>query len=215
MSSDLGLAALTNHSERVPGVCRRDAVELVEALVLRLAVGLGAKVPFAEDRGGVAGVAQHLGHGDFLRRQRDGRPLDRNQRQPGADGIAPRHQGCARRRAGGLDQELRQPQTFGGELVDARRRRPAQLPAAVDPDVAVADVVGENEQDIRLRLLRGCGRDHHGSEQGQQPEPDVSAHVHCRDLLRVQSSFRDLSGCWIAPVPKTIELSHSIEVICL
>ena len=65
----LGLVALTNHSESVPGVCRRDTVELVEAFVLRLAIGLGAKMPFAEDRGGVARVTQHLGHGDFARRE--------------------------------------------------------------------------------------------------------------------------------------------------
>ena len=81
------------------------------------------------------------------------RPLDRNQRQSGADGIAPGHQCGARRRAGRLDQELRQPQTFGGELIDARRRRPAQFSAAIGADVAVADVVGENEEDVGLRLL--------------------------------------------------------------
>ena len=134
----LGLMALADHAEGVPGVRRRDAVEFVEALVLRLAIGLGAEMPFAEDRGGVAGVVQHLGHGDFVRRQRDRRARDRNQRQPGADGIAPCHQCGARRRAGRLDQELRQPQAFGGELIDAWRRRPAQLAAAVDADVAVA-----------------------------------------------------------------------------
>ena len=54
-----------------------------------------------------------------------------------------------------LDQELRQPQAFGGELIDARRRRPAQLAAAIGADVAVADVVGENEEDVGLHLPRG------------------------------------------------------------
>jgi hypothetical protein len=66
------------------------------------------------------------------------------------------HQSRARRRAGRLDQELRQPQTFGGEPIDARRRSPAQLSAAVDPNVAVTCVVGENEQDVGFLLLREC-----------------------------------------------------------
>jgi len=61
-------------------------------------------------------------------RQRDSRPLDRDQRQPRANGIAPRHQRGARWRAGWLDQVLRQPQALGGEPIYPRRRRPAQLP---------------------------------------------------------------------------------------
>ena len=41
----LGLVALTNHTERVPSVRRRNAVKFVEALVLRLAIDLSAKMP--------------------------------------------------------------------------------------------------------------------------------------------------------------------------
>src|SRR5438874_13695425 len=58
------------------------------------------------------------------------------------------------------------------EFFMTRRRRSAQLSAAIDPDVAVADVVGENEEDVGFLLLRGCGRDDHGSERCQQPKPD-------------------------------------------
>jgi hypothetical protein len=150
----LGLPALGYHQEGVPTDGRRDAVELVEALVLRLAVRLRAEMPFTENRRGVAGVAQHLGHGDFRPRQRDVRPLDCNQRQPRADGIASRHQCGARRCASRLNQELCQPQTFGSKPIDAGRRRSAQLPAAVDPEIAVAGVVGKNEKDVRFLLLR-------------------------------------------------------------
>ena len=67
----LGLAALADHPERIPGVAGRDAVEFVETLVLRLAVGLRTEMPLAEDCGGIAGIVQHLRHGDFLRRKRD------------------------------------------------------------------------------------------------------------------------------------------------
>ena len=76
---------MPNTSQSVSGW---DAVEFVEALILRLAIGLGAKVPFAEDRRGVAGVMEHLGHGDLVRRQGYRCAGDRNQRQPGADRIA-------------------------------------------------------------------------------------------------------------------------------
>jgi arylsulfatase A-like enzyme len=99
-----GLPALGNHQEGVPGVCRRDAVELVKALGLRLAVGVRAEMPFAKNRRSVASVAQHLGHGDFRRRQRDGSTFNRNQRQSGADGIAPSHQRGQDPRHGAADR---------------------------------------------------------------------------------------------------------------
>jgi hypothetical protein len=143
-------------------------------------------MPLAKDRGGVADVAQNLGDGDFRCRERDVGPLDRNQRQSGTDGIASSHQRGARRCAGRLDQKLRQPQTFRGEPVNARRRRSAQLPAAVDAEVAVAGIVGKNEKDVRLLLLRGCGGDRYASEQCQQTEPDVPAHVHRFSCNRVR-----------------------------
>src|ERR1051326_120272 len=170
---------LRNEQKGVPGITWWDPVELVEALVLRLAVGLRAEMPLAEDRRGIAGGAQHFGHGDFLRRQRDIRPLDRNQRKSGADGIAPGHQGGARRRAGWLDQKLGQPQAFRRQAVDARSWRPSQLSAAVHAKVAIADVVGEDEQDVRLRLLRRCrGRDE--GKRRQQAEPGISSPPHLR-----------------------------------
>jgi hypothetical protein len=91
-------------------------------------------MPFAENRGGVASAAEYLGDGHFLYRERERRAVDRNQRQAGADRIAPGHQGRARRRASLLDQKLRQPQPFGGQLIETRRRRTAQFAAAVGTD---------------------------------------------------------------------------------
>ena len=48
-------------------------------------------------------------------------------------------------------------QSFARELVDARCRRAAQFAAAVGTQITVADVVGENEDDVGLgiRGLRG------------------------------------------------------------
>jgi hypothetical protein len=50
-------------------------------------------------------------------------------------------------------------QTVTGELVNARRRRAAQLSSAVGAQVAVPNVIGEKENDVGLlRLLRGYQR---------------------------------------------------------
>jgi hypothetical protein len=79
--------------------------------------------------------------------------------RPGADRIAPGHQCRARRRASRLDQELRQPQPFGHQLIETRRRRTAQFTAAVGADVSIAGVIGEDEKDVGLHLLlRKCRR---------------------------------------------------------
>jgi hypothetical protein len=53
---------------------------------------------------------------------------------------------------------LRQPQAFARQLIDAGRRRAARFAAAVWAEVAVADVVGEDEDDVRLLVLRHCRR---------------------------------------------------------
>jgi hypothetical protein len=63
------VTGLTDHQERVPGIAGRDAVELIETLVLRLAVGLVAEMPLAKHCGGLTGMAQHLCHGDFCCRE--------------------------------------------------------------------------------------------------------------------------------------------------
>ena len=81
-----------------------------------------------------------------------------DQRQAVADRILPRHQRCSRRRAGRLDQKLRQPQPLAGQLVEARRRRAPQLSTAIGAEVAVPHVVGENEDDVGLLLLLGDAR---------------------------------------------------------
>ena len=142
---------------RVPGDVGRNAVELVEAVRCRQALRFDAEVPLAEDRRGIACALEQLAHRERTLRQRAGAAGHDDQRQAVADRVLPGHQRRARWRAAGLDQILREPQTLAGELVDARRRRAAQLAAAVGPEVAVADVVGEDEHDVGLlRLLRDC-----------------------------------------------------------
>src|SRR5439155_25466429 len=75
------------------------------------------------------------------------------------------------RRASWLDEELSQPESFGCQLIDARRRCPTQLAAAVNADVAVTEVVGKEEADVGLFVL--CG-----GRGGRQAD---SRHDHQRD----------------------------------
>ena len=90
--------------------------------------------------GGVADRLQRFGDRDFP--QRDAGGL----RRAGADGVASGQQRRARHRAGELDVEVVEPEPFGRELVDARRERAAH--AAVDADLAPAEVVGKHQDDV-------------------------------------------------------------------
>ena len=125
---------------------------LVEALAGRPALLARAEMPLAGDAGGVALALEQLAQRHFA-------GLEGIRRAPDDDGaetqplrIAPGHQRRARRRASRLHQVLRQPQALAGELVDARRRHAADLARAVGADVAVADVVGQHDDDVRFVL---------------------------------------------------------------
>ena len=143
---------------RVPGDVRRNAVELVEAVRRRQALRINAEVPLSEDCRGVTGILEQLTHRVRLGGERVARAREDDQRQAVADRILPGHQRGPRRRAGRLDQVLRQPQPLAGQLVEARRRRAPQLSTAIGAEVAVPHVVGENEDDVGLLLLLGDAR---------------------------------------------------------
>ena len=52
-------------------------------------------------------------------------------------------------------RKLREAQALAGQLVGARRRVAAQFAAAVRAHIAVADVVGENEDDVGFLAQSG------------------------------------------------------------
>ena len=124
-----------------------DAPELVEALVGGLAASfraIAAEVPLAEERGRVAGRLQRLGDGDLP--QRDAARL----RGAGSNRVASGHQRRARHRAGELDVEVVEADAFSGELVEARRDVAAH--AAIGADLAPAEVVGKDQDDVGALL---------------------------------------------------------------
>ena len=148
----------------------RNAVELVEALVRRLALALrrvAAQVPLAEER-------PSRSRSDFsasaIVTSQSVMPVPCV--APGADRVAARQQRRARDRARELDVEVVQPQAFGGHLVDARRQRPAH--AAVDANLAPAEVVREHQDDIGTR---GLTTERDAREQHTQRDSAQSSHV--------------------------------------
>jgi len=68
------------------------------------------------------------------------------------------HQGRARGRARGAHIEVLQPRALGGEFVHMRC---LQQGVSIRTPVAVALIIGENKEDVRLRRrggIRGSGR---------------------------------------------------------
>ena len=150
------------------------AEEVVEALLQRVALRAGrAEAPLAGGRGDVAAGLQPLGDRDGGRRQR---PLAlrlhllvvADRRVPG---VQARHQHAARRRADRVARVVpREAHALGGQAVDRGR---ADLLLAVGSDVSVAQVVGEDEDDVgrdggRRRSRRTGARAGAGEEEGEE-----------------------------------------------
>ena len=130
--------------------------EAVESVPRRQQVRLIAEMPLARERGGVARRAQELGQrdlgrGEAARRARVGRQrvaslveTDAPRVRRGQDRRARRHAPVAGRVEAGKADAL------GGEPRQVRRAVDA---GAVDLDVAVAEVVGEEEDEVGRRRL--------------------------------------------------------------
>jgi hypothetical protein len=104
------------------------------------------QVPLADDGGAVARGTEGLGQGAFGQGQAVLRPgADDADLEAVAHGVAPGQEGGAGGGADGLDVELLQADAGGGELVDVRRLDFASVVA----DVLPAEVVGEEEDDVR------------------------------------------------------------------
>ena len=118
------------------------------------------EVPLADDPRRVARPLQHRGQGLAPRLDDEGGIARQDARPLPSPGIFPREQGVSRRRAGRRrGVRVGEPQALPRQPVDVRRADPRRPVAA---DVAVAQVVGIDEDDIRRiggsRRTSGQGR---------------------------------------------------------
>ena len=141
---------------------------VVERVMLRQVIGPDAEVPLADDAGGVASGLQRFGEGDLRGGQATGGDSAQNavlvMGHAGADGVATRHErGATRGTDFGGGIELREAQAFGGHAIQVRRLDGRM---AVATEVTVTEVVGQDDDDVRLR--GGVGSEGEGRQQGQQ-----------------------------------------------
>ena len=131
---------------------RQEAVELVVADLLRLHPFAFADMPLAGEPGDIAIVAQQLGGADFVGPGVLGRVVagEQRTRQAAARRKSPGHHRRTRRRAERRRIGGGQLQPLGRKRVDVRRGRADHRTAAEGAGVAVAHVVDEDDQDVRL-----------------------------------------------------------------
>ena len=132
---------------------RRRTVEpeapLVKPVILGLRFGRGPEMPLPEVGGSVSLGFEEIPHCVVVGADLVMTARHRDQRQPRSDRVTPGQQGRARWRTRGLDQKLVHPSPRRPSL-DVRCRHPALRPAGTKTaDVSIAEVVGEEEDDIR------------------------------------------------------------------
>jgi len=122
------------------------AVELVEAAGVGKPARSGiAESPLAHEGGAIAGLAKKIGHREIAIAQWDARVAA----DPAMSSVIAGHQRAARRRAhraSGVG--LREAQTARGQGVDVGS---ADALLAVTTKVAVAEIVGQDENDVWFR----------------------------------------------------------------
>ena len=148
-------------------VVRRSAEEVVETLVVRHqfgTVGSGSRaalvpaaageVPLADQAADIIPCGKDLGDSQLVGMQHGVRAL-------GVAGLADANRIAAReqRRSGGpadvLRIEVRQSNAFGGHAVDVGR---SGVAVAVASEIAIAEIVGEDDDEIRGVLTGGKRR---------------------------------------------------------
>ena len=129
-------------------------VEMIEADILHLVVALRvgqrvvglAEVPLAGEEGLVAARLEHRGQRPFGRRQAAALALERDRGHAAAvRDAAGLHRGPAGR-AARLGVERQERHALVGQAVDIGRRHAAALAAAIGAEVAVAVIVGDDQE---------------------------------------------------------------------
>ena len=143
------------------------AEEVVEAVLQRAARGVEhPHAPLAHAGGGVAVILEDLGHGDRAGRQRElalGLDLAVGAHRAVPAVLAEHERRAARGADGGAAIPLGEARAFLGHAVEVRRLDEL-LPVAAD--VALGEVIAQDEDDVRLaRLGRG---DEGGADQEEE-----------------------------------------------
>ena len=162
----------------VIGVAEELAEILVEAALRGVELVAVAEMPFAEGARGVAGGLQPIRNGGLAEREAEAvdiglgdpravyaaRLLDHvAKRELKSDALLPAagHEAGARGRAhGGIGVEIGKLHALGREAIDVGRLDVGRAHAA---EVAVAEIIGEDEDDVRFRQARR-GRGGRGGE---------------------------------------------------
>ncbi len=158
---------------RVGGV--REAEEFVEPLIHRMVVRLvsrarSAVVPLAEQRRYVAALFQHLGDRHLLRRKVKTAVAG----DAVVDAVTTGHQRRAGRSADDAGRvKTTEDRALVRDAVEVRRR---PFLSAVEADVAVAQVVAEDHDDVRRAVLRRRGRaDRQNQHRNRERQSDSHA----------------------------------------
>ncbi len=143
------------------------AIEIVVAALERAEIGQCAQMPFADQYGLIAGPLQDRRQGRMTRRKADlswrtgAQRLFQTDRQPVL--VTPGDQRHARRGANrGIGIRLAEAHALGRNAIDIGR---AEIPTTVARHVRIAEIVGENEQDVGFQrrhpapLISVCARE--------------------------------------------------------
>ena len=126
-----------------------EAVEVVEAAFVRRVGRFEAEMPFADDAGVVARLLQFIrqrGHARFEVAPRVLRLRADHARHAHAIRVATREQGRTRRRAhGAIGPHRGEEHALAADAVDIRR---ANIRGMVSGDIAVAVIIGEDDQEV-------------------------------------------------------------------
>ncbi len=139
---------------------------LLKALIAGAHRVVVAQVPLAENAGLISGFREHLGSGHLARIHH--RAAEECVDDASAVVVAARHEARPRGRAHRANLELRELHAFAGDAVHGRG---VEVRIAVQGEVAIALIVGNDEYDVRPALGLGC-------QQGASGEGEKGSTVH-------------------------------------
>ena len=139
------------------------------------------QVPLADEAGGIARTLQHRGQGVAAGADQRGRVARQDFRSRCAPGVIAGQKGVARRGAGGRGgMRPGEPRAARREPIDVRRPDPGRTVAA---EVAIAEVVGIDEDDVRAarggggRACESQRKRQHGCRRQQSPACHPRCHA--------------------------------------